>query len=79
MDVQKIITISRLIDISLTCDLLPFPQVFRAAFLLGFFALLRLSKLVPHAVAEFDFTRHLTGDDIFFTNKYAKIMIKWSK
>ena len=76
---HNIITISRLIDISLACDLVTFPQVFRAAFLLGFFAFLRLSNLVPHAVGEFDFTRHLTGDDIFFTSKYVKVMIKWSK
>ena len=76
---HNIITISRLIDISLACDLVTFPQVFRAAFLLGFFAFLRLFNLVPHAVGEFDFTRHLTGDDIFFTYKYVKVMIKWSK
>ena len=76
---HNIITTSRLIDISVACDLLTFPQVFRAAFLLGFFAFLRLSNLVPHAVAEFDHTRHLAGNDIFFTHKYVKIMIKWSK
>ena len=71
---HNIITISRLIDISLACDLVTFPQVFRAAFLLGFFAFLRLSNLAPHAVGEFDFTRHLTGDDIFFTSKYSKVI-----
>ena len=76
---HNIINISRLIDISLACDLLTSPQVFRAAFLLGFFAFLRLSNLVPHAVAEFDLSRHLTGDDIYFTDRYVKIMIKWSK
>ena len=46
---------------------------------MGFFAFLRLSNLVPHAVAEFDLSRHLTGDDIYFTDRYVKIMIKWSK
>ena len=76
---HNIITIPRLIDISLACDLVTLSQVYRAAFLLGFFAFLRLSNLVPHVVAEFDFTRHLTGHDIFFTNKYVKVMIKWSK
>ena len=75
---HNITTIPRFIDISLACDLIASPQVYRAAFLLGFFAFLRLSKLVPHAVADFDFTRHLTGHDIFFTNKYVKVMIKWS-
>ena len=76
---HNIITTSRLIDISLACDLVTSPQVFRAAFLLSFFAFLRLSNLVPHAVADFDHTRHLTGYDIFFTDKYVKVMIKWSK
>ena len=76
---HNIITISRLLDISLACDLLTFPHVYRASFLLGFFAFLRLSNLVSHAVRDFDFTRHLTGHDIFFTKKYVKVMIKWSK
>ena len=76
---HNIITISRLVDISLACDLLTFPHVFPAAFLLGFFAFLRLSNLVPHAVGDFEFTRHLTGHDIFFTKKYVKVMIKLLK
>ena len=51
---HNIITISCLVDISLACDLVTSPQIYRAAFLL-FFPFLRLSNLVPHAVADFDF------------------------
>ena len=36
---HNVITISHLVNISLACDLLTFPQVFRATFLLGFFDL----------------------------------------
>ena len=46
---------------------------------MGFFAFLRLSNLAPHAIASFDFTRHLTGEDIFFTKKFVKVLIKWTK
>ena len=76
---HNVITISHLVDISLACDLLTFPQVFRATFLLGFFAFFRLSNLAPHARGDFDLTRHLTGDNVFFTTKYLKVLIKWSK
>ena len=38
----------------------------------------RLSNLAPHARGDFDLTRHLTGD-VFFTTKYLKVLIKWSK
>ena len=76
---HNVITISHLLDISMACDLLSSPQVYRATFLLGFFAFLRLSNLVPHTRADFDHTRHLTGNDVFFTDKYLKVLIKWSK
>ena len=40
---------------------------------------MRLSNLAPHAIGSFDATRHLTGEDIVFTKKHAKVIIKWSK
>ena len=46
---HNVIKVSRLLDISLACDLLTLSQAYRAAFLLRFFTLLRLSNLVPHA------------------------------
>ena len=76
---HNVITISHLFDLSMACDLLTSPQVYRATFLLGFFAFLRLSNLVPHARVDFDHTRHLTGNDVFFTDRYLKVLIKWSK
>ena len=76
---HNVITISHLLDISRACDLLTSPQVYRTTFLLDFFAFLRLSNLAPHAKADFDHTRHLTGNDVFFTEKYLKVLLKWSK
>ena len=40
---------------------------------------MRLSNLAPHSLATFDSTRHLTGHDVFFTKKFVKLLIKWSK
>ena len=76
---HNIITISKLADISAACSNITFGVVYQAVFLMGFFAFLRLSNLAPHAIASFDHTRHLTGKDIFFTKKFAKVLIKWSK
>ena len=76
---HNIITIQKLADISAACNNIPFGTVYRSIFLMGFFAFLRLSNLAPHAIASFDFTRHLTGEDIFFTKKFVKVLIKWTK
>ena len=54
-------------------------KVFRAIFLTGFFGFLRLSNLAPHFLATFDYTRHLTGQDLSFNDKLVKIMVKWTK
>ena len=76
---HNIIIIKKLADISAASSNISFGIVYRAIFLMGFFAFLRLSNLAPHAIASFDFTRHLTGEDIFFTKKFVKVLIKWSK
>ena len=76
---HNVITIPWLIEISKACEAFTSGVVYRAAFLLGFFGFLRLSNLAPHVIAGFDFTRHLTGQDVFVTNQHAKVLIKWSK
>ena len=43
------------------------------------FAFLRLSNIVPHFLGSFDPSRHLTGKDVFFSKKFVKILLKWSK
>ena len=54
-------------------------QVYKAVFLTAFFRFFRLSNIAPHAVGEFDATRHFTGGDVFFTNKEVQLLLKWSK
>ena len=54
-------------------------QVYKAVFLTAFFGFFRLSNIAPHAVGEFDSTRHFTGGDVFFTNKKVQLLLKWSK
>ena len=76
---HNIISIDRLVQISQACDNVTNGPVFRAVFLVGFFGFCRLSNLAPHALAAFDPSRHLTGEDIFFTKKFVKVLLKWSK
>ena len=65
--------------ISTACLDLPHRVVYRAIFLTAFFAFMRLSNLAPHSLPTFGPSRHLTGHDVFFTKKFAKLLIKWSK
>ena len=76
---HNIIDLDMLEKISLACENLEFPKVFRAIFLTGFFGFLRLSNLAPHSLATFDHTRHLTGQDLFFNDKLVKLMVKLTK
>ena len=69
---HNIISIETLAQISAACKNLTSGVVYRAVFLLGFFGFFRLSNLAPHALASFDHTRHLTGEDIFSTKKNCK-------
>ena len=72
---HNIITIDRLIGLSLACDTLACTELLFTEVL----AFLRLSNLAPHAIYHFDHIRYLTGHDVFFTRNYLKLMIKWSK
>ena len=76
---HNIISIDRLIDISVACEDVISGPVYRAVFLVGFFGFCRLSNLAPHSLAAFDPSRHLTGEDIFFTKKFVKVLLKWTK
>ena len=76
---HNIIDLDMLEKISVACDSLKSAKVFRAIFLTGFFGFLRLSNLAPHSLDTFDYTRHLTGKDLFFNHKLVKIMVKWTK
>ena len=61
------------------CDHMQFPQIFKPLYLLMFFSFLRMSNVLPHAVTQFDFTRHLARADVIFGATGAVLLIKWSK
>ena len=61
------------------CDHMQFPQIFKPLYLLIFFSFLRMSNVLPHAVTQFDFTRHLARADVIFGTTGAVLIIKWSK
>ena len=55
------------------------PLVYKAVFLTAFFGFFRLSNIAPHTISEFDYTRHFTGEDVFFQDKEVQLLLKWSK
>ena len=70
---HNIMDLDSLEKISAACMTLLVAKSFK---FLDFF---RLSDLAPHSLAGFDPSRHLTGQDLFFTRTLVKILIKWSK
>ena len=76
---HNIIDLDMLEKIYLACENLKCPKVFRAIFLTGFFGFLRLSNLAPHSLTTFDHSRHLTGQDLFFSKEFFKILVEWTK
>ena len=76
---HNLIDLAILRRISIACLDLPHRVVYIAVFLTGFLAFMRLSNLAPHSLSTFDPCRHFTGHYVFFTKKFVKIRIKWSK
>ena len=81
---SKLIPIDMLQQIVQICSALQHPVVFKALYLFFcfffcFFSFMRLCNVLPHSVAQFDVTRHLTGGDIIFGQHICTVIIKWSK
>ena len=76
---RGIFSLQTLTAISKACALLPDPPLFRAAFLLAFFAFLRMSNIAPHSKAQFDPMKHMLRQDILFLNPSAHVLLKWTK
>ena len=55
------------------------PTVFRSLYLFCFYSFLRLSNILPHAMKDFDPTRHLTRGDLIFSQNSCIVIIKWSE
>ena len=76
---RNVMTLSQLKALVTLCDTIHCGQVFKEAFLLAFFAFLRISNIAPYAAGAFDPSRNLTPSDIKVTRKFMNVAIKWSK
>ena len=76
---RGIFDIKTLALISSTCNILDDTPLYKAAFLLEFFALLRMSNEAPHSRFKFDNNRHLLKQDIIFQFPGAHVLLKWRK
>ena len=76
---RNIINVKTLKSMISFCQQFREAVVFKAVILTAFFGFFRLSNIAPHAVAEFDCSRHFTGGDVFFLENEVKLLLKWSK
>ena len=65
--------------ISLSCDILSDPLLFRAIFLVSVYGFLRMSNVAPHSSAKFDPSIHFLRKDLMFGPPGAHLIMKWSK
>ena len=65
--------------ISLSCDMLTDPLLFRAIFLTAFWGFFRMSNIAPHSSKKFDARRHFLRQDLVFHNESAHLIIKWTQ
>ena len=65
--------------ISISCDTLSDPILFRAIFLTAYFGFLRMSNFAPHSLAKFHPDRHFLRRDLNFAPPGAHLLIKWTK
>ena len=76
---RGVFDIHTLYRLSLACDSLSDPILYRAIFLTAFFAFLRMSNMAPHSARAFDPTRHFLRQDLIFADPGVHLLIKWTK
>ena len=73
------LSISNLMNLATACDFIRHGPVYKAAFMLAFFAFLRVSNVAPPSAKAFDPIRHILRSDVIFGRPGAHIIIKWGK
>ena len=76
---RGVFDIPTLYKISLACDVLQDPVLFRALFLTAFYGFLRMSNIAPHRSKDFTSDRHFLRRDLTFTQDGTLLLIKWTK
>ena len=62
--------------ISLSCDILPDPLLFRAIFLVSFYGFLRMSNIAPYSSSKFDPNKHFLRKDLIFGPPGTHLIMK---
>ena len=76
---KGVFTLSQIREISSLCDLFESSVTYRAAFLVAFYGLFRISNIATHSARLFDKTRHLLRHDIRFDYPGVHIILKSAK
>ena len=76
---RGVFDIQTLYLISISCDMLTDPLLFRAVFLTAFFGFLRMSNIAPHSSKKFDPKRHFLRQDLILHHESAHLILKWTK
>ena len=69
---QRSPPVKSLIDVEVLSNILqdtrafPYAVVYQSFYLFCFFSFLRISNILPHIIASFDLSRHLSRDDVIF-------------
>ena len=71
--------IKTMYHISISCDILTDPMLFRAIFLTAYFGFLRMSNMAPRSVKKFDPSKHFLRRDVQFLPPGVHLLIKWTK
>ena len=76
---RGIFSIEMLYHISIACEILSDPLLYRDIFLTSYFAFLRMSNIALHSVKKFDPSRHFLRQDVIFAPPGTHLIIKWTK
>ena len=76
---KGIFTFNQIREISSLCELFESTLTYRAAFLIAFYGLFRISNIAPQSIRLFDRARHLLRCDVKFEFPGVHIRLKWAK
>ena len=76
---KGLFTLMQIREISRLCDVFESSLTYRAAFLLAFFDLLRISNIAPPSPKAFDKERHFLRRDVTFAYPGTHFRLKWAK
>ena len=77
--VKSVITLYDMYSISKLLQQFDHSLQYRVAFMLSFYAFLRISNIVPSTLSSFDPSRQLCYEDVTFTPQGVTLYLKWAK